>query len=98
MNPGMTADWVLVMLSRSCNASVDANSFLLLVLELEREARKDPEGENTARSKDNPPRFASPMVSLAKSEEPSALQSRMTVPASVTARQAMSAPPAKNRE
>jgi hypothetical protein len=63
MNPGMTTDWVLVMVSISCNAIVDS----FLVLEPKLVAKKDPEGESTARTGTFPSRSASPMVSLAKS-------------------------------
>jgi hypothetical protein len=44
LNPGMTTDWVLVIVLSSYNASVDANP----VLESKLVARKDPEGENIA--------------------------------------------------
>jgi hypothetical protein len=90
----MTTDWVLVMVSVSCNAVVDS----FLVLERRLVATKDPEGENDASRGDNLPRSALPMVSLAKSEQSSALQSRMTDIACVRAKQTLSAPPAKKRE
>ena len=57
------------------------------------DARKDPEGENAAHCL-----APLPMVSLAKSEEPSAFQSRMTDPVCDAAMQVLKAPPAKNRE
>jgi hypothetical protein len=82
--------------SSSVNASVDS----FLVLERKLVARKDPEGETTAsRGEMNPPGSASPpMVSLAKSEAPFALQSRMRDPLSARAMQALTVPPAKYRE
>jgi hypothetical protein len=85
---GMTTDWVLVMVSSSYKASFDefSNAPILRI------ARKDPEGENTA-SKVGPAAF--PMISLAKSEEPSAFQSRMIDPLFATAMQAVSAPSKK---
>ena len=89
----MATDWVLVMVSRACkDSSADAvspNEFMMV-------ARKDPQSENTARGLYPPRRpAASPMISLVKSEEPSALQSRMIDPVFATAVQEMSAPPAK---
>jgi hypothetical protein len=95
MNPGMTTDWVLVMVSSSYNAIVD--SFPFPVLELKLVARKDPEGENTGRGMQRDTSVL-PMVSLANSEEPSGLQSRMIDISCVAARQALSIPPAKKRE
>jgi hypothetical protein len=93
MNPGMTTDWVLALVASSHNAAVDARPSFL---ERKLVARKDPEGENTGLGQVRG-KSALPMVSLAKSAEPSALlKSRMADPiACVTARQAMSAPPPK---
>jgi hypothetical protein len=84
------------MVSTSYNASVDVNPFPVLKVKLA--ATKDPEGENTSSPGENPPGYASPTVSLEKSEEPSALQNRMIDPVPVTAMQAISAPPANKRE
>jgi hypothetical protein len=88
----MTTDWVLVMVSRSYKVTADP----IPVLKPKLVARKDPEGEHAARC--NSAGSTSPMVSLAKSEEPSAFQNRMIDPVPVRATQAMSAPPAKMSE
>jgi hypothetical protein len=93
LKPGMKTDWVLVMVSRLYKASVDVFSLLEPVLV----ARKDPQLDSTG-GVHPPTPDASPMVALAKSEEPSALQSRMIDPVPATAMQALSVPPEKNRE
>jgi hypothetical protein len=96
MCPGMTTDWVLVMVSIPINASVDPYPFP--ILEVDTAARKDPDGDNAAVAKLIPPGYASSMVSLAKSKEPSDLQSRMIEVSYVRAMQPLSEPPAKHRE
>jgi hypothetical protein len=79
----------------SYNASVDSCPFP--VSELKLVARKDPEGENAAWNV-CPDTSASPMIPIVKSEAPFGYKSRMTEVSYVRAMQAVSAPPAKNRE
>jgi hypothetical protein len=80
-----TTDWVLVMVPTSCKSDVE--TFVSFsVNECLHVVRKDPEALRLV---------AASMTSLAKSEEPSAFQSRMTAPVCAAAMQALSAPPGK---